>query len=216
MSINILLADDHKIIRDGLRTLLDRHPKMNVIAEAADGRSTIRLAKELSPDITIMDITMPDLNGIDASKQILKNDPDARIIALSVHTDKRYVKGMLHAGVLGYLSKDCSFDELVQAINTVMNYEVFLSPKIATIAVKDYMRQKELKPDPSTDLTAREREVLQLLAEGKNIKQIASDLDLSRKTIESHRQRIMNKLSIYDTAGLVKFALREGLTSLEL
>ena len=216
MSIKVLLADDHKIIRDGLRSLIERHPDMEVVGEAENGRTTVQLAQELRPDVIIMDISMPDLNGIDATQQIVANAPDIKVIALSMHSDKRFVVGMFKAGASGYLLKECAFDELEQAIKTVLADQTYLSSKIATVVMKDYV------PQVATDdasafsvLSIREREVLQLLAEGKTTKDIAADLYLSIKTIETYRQKVMEKLDIHNLADLIKFAIREGLTSLE-
>jgi len=216
MSIKVLLADDHKIIRDGLRSLIERHPDMDVVGEAEDGRTTIKLARELEPDVVIMDISMPDLNGIDATQQIVADVPGIKVIALSMHSDKRFVVGMFKAGASGYLLKDCAFDELEQAVKTVLSDHTYLSPKIATVVIKDYVPQVSTGETSAFSLlSVREREVLQLLAEGKTTKDIASDLFLSVKTIETYRQRIMDRLDIHNLADLIKFAIREGLTSLE-
>ena len=215
MSIRILLADDHKIIRDGLQSLIDRESDMQVVGMADNGRETVRLARELTPDVIVMDISMPDLNGIEATRQIKADRPDAKVVALSIHTDKRFVVRMLQAGASAYLMKDCAFDELVQAIHTVLAGKTYLSPEITTVVVQDIVQQTS---DPDTSaidvLSDREREVLQLLAEGKTTKQIASDLYVSVKTIESHRLNIMKKLGIHSLADLIKLAIREGLTSL--
>jgi DNA-binding NarL/FixJ family response regulator len=216
MSVRILLADDHKIFRDGLRSLIEKQPDMQVVGEAENGRTTVRLVRELSPDVVVMDISMPDLNGIDATAQVLADVPEIKVIALSMHSDKRFIAGMLKAGASGYLLKDCAFDELVKAINTVMFDQAYLSPKIADVVIKNYVRH--LSPSETSALsllTVREREVLQLIAEGNSTKQIASQLYVSSKTIETHRHRIMEKVSIYNLADLTKFAIREGLTSLE-
>ena len=216
MKTRILLADDHKIIRDGLRSLIEKHPEMEVVGEAENGRTTVKLALELEPDVVIMDISMPDLNGIDATQQIVADVPDVKVIALSMHSDKRFVVGMFKAGACGYLLKDCAFDELEQAINTVLSDQTYLSPKIATVVIKNYVPHVSAQNTSAFSiLSAREREVLQLLAEGKSTKQIASDLYLSIKTIETYRQKIMDKLDIHNLADLIKFAIREGLTSLE-
>ncbi len=216
MNIKVLLADDHKIIRDGLRSLIEKNPDMEVVGEAEDGRTTVRLVHELDPDIVIMDISMPDLNGIDATQQIVTNDPGVKVIALSMHSDKRFVAGMLKAGASGYLLKDCAFDELEQAVKTVLADHTYLSSKIATVVIKDYVPQVSTEHTSAFSvLSAREREVLQLLAEGKTTKDIASELFLSVKTIETYRQRIMDRLDIHNLADLIKFAIREGLTSLE-
>ncbi len=216
MSLKILLADDHKIVRDGLKSLINKEVSMEVIGEADNGRKTVQLARDLEPEIIIMDISMPDLNGIEATRQIVADSPDVKIIALSMHSDKRYVKGILSAGASGYLLKDSAFEELVEAIRTVDTGRFYLSAGIAGVVVKDYVGSQANKDTLTSDiLSAREREVLQLLAEGKRTKEIASDLHVSVKTIETHRQNIMQKLDIYTIAGLTRYAIREGLTSLD-
>ncbi len=215
MSIRILLADDHKIIREGLRTLLEKEQGMEVVAEAENGRMTVKLAMKLSPQIIIMDVTMPDLNGIEATRQIISDLPGAKVIALSMHSDRRFVTRMLEAGASGYLLKDCAFDELISAIRAVSTNQTYLSPAIASIIVEDYRGYLSKKSSSvSSPLTAREHEVLQLLAEGKSTKQIASCLHVSGKTVETYRRQIMEKLNIYNIAELTKYAIREGLTSL--
>jgi two-component system response regulator NreC len=216
MSIKILLADDHKIVRDGLRTLIESEPDMKVIAEAKNGREAVKLTKNAVPDIVIMDITMPDINGMDATRAILEDAPTAKVIALSMHSDKRFVLGMLDAGASGFLMKDSAFDELARAIRAVVANQVYLSPKIAEIVVRRYINESASDERSAfTDLTMREREILQLLSEGFSAKKIASHLNLSVKTIETHRSNIQNKLGINSMSELVKYALREGLTSLE-
>ncbi len=216
MSIKILLADDHKIVRDGLKSLIKKEVGMEVIGEADNGRKTVQLARDLEPEIIIMDISMPDLNGIEATRQIVADSPDVKIIALSMHSDKRYVKGVLSAGASGYLLKDSAFEELVEAIRTVDTGRFYLSAGIVGVVVKDYVGSQANKDALTSDiLSAREREVLQLLAEGKSTKEIASDLHVSVKTIETHRQNIMQKLDIHTIAGLTRYAIREGLTSLD-
>ncbi len=216
MSIKILLADDHKIVRDGLRTLIEKEPDMKVIAEAEDGRGAVRLSRDASPDVVIMDITMPDMNGIDATRAILEEVPTVRVIALSMHSDKRFVLGMLDAGASGYLLKDSAFDELARAVRTVVDRQIYLSPKIADIVVRHSMKgSASVERTAFTDLTTREREVLQLMSEGLSMGKIASHLNLSVKTIETHRSNIRNKLGVHSMSELVKYAIREGLTSLE-
>lgn len=214
MAIKILLADDHKIMRDGLKSLLQMQADMDVVAEADTGRDAVIMAKKIQPDVVIMDINMPDLNGMDASRQIMaQGEGGIKILALSMHSDRRFVLGMLKAGVSGYLLKDCAFEELAIAIRAVFSDQIYLSPKIAGTLLKDYINQIS-KNDSSGVyiLTGREREILQLISEGKSTKEIAFNLNLSVKTIETHRRRIMNKLNLYSTAELTKFALREGLT----
>lgn len=216
MTTKILIADDHKIVRDGLRILVEKQPDMVVVGEAEDGRKAVKLALKLVPDVVIMDVTMPSLNGIDATRQIHKEQPHIKLIALSMHSDRRFVTGMLEAGASGYLLKDCAFEELAQAIQGVISNHIYLSSEITDIVVRDYVLKSSAKPSSAYgDLTDREREVLQLLAEGKSTKQIANSLTVSIKTAESHRRRIMEKLNIHSIAELTKYALIEGLTSLE-
>jgi DNA-binding NarL/FixJ family response regulator len=176
----------------------------------------VKLAQKLKPDVVIMDITMPDLNGIEATYQIMAELPNVKVIALSMHSDRRFVVGMLKAGASGYLLKDCAFDELIHTVHTVVSNRIYLTPGITDIVVDDYLRQMSTTNSSVTSvLTAREREVLQLLAEGKTTKQIADHLYLSVKTIETHRRQIMLKLDIHSIAELTKYAIREGLTPLE-
>jgi DNA-binding NarL/FixJ family response regulator len=216
MSTKILLADDHKIIREGLRALLEKEPDMEVVGEAQDGLTTIKLAKKLLPNIVIMDIGMPDMNGIDATRQIFSETQGIKVIALSMHSDRRFVLQMLKAGASGYLLKDSAFEELALAIKTVMAGQPYLSPKITDVVIKEYIVSLPKNEETVfTKITVREREVLQLLAEGKATKQIAAFLNVSVKTIETHRQQIMEKLDIHSIAELTKYAIREGLTSLE-
>lgn len=215
--IKILLADDHKIVRQGIRTLLATEPDMEVVGEADNGRIILRLVQELSPQVIIMDISMPDLNGIDATRQILSEFPGLKVIALSMHSDSLFVLNMLKAGASGYLLKDCALEELVKAIRTVVANKTYLSPGISDILIRDFMEGWSISTGASafTVLTAREREVLQLMAEGKSTTQIAHTLCVSVKTVEAHRKQVMNKLGIHSVAGLTKYAIREGLTSLD-
>ena len=217
MSVRILLADDHGIIRQGLRSLLEKESDMEVVAEAEDGREALQLVRQLAPDIIVMDITMPNLNGVDATRQIVGDFPNVKVIALSIHSNRRLVAEMLKAGASGYVLKECLFDELVQAIRSVTAGGIYLSPRITGVVVDDYVEHLSTKPESQLAiLTNREREVLQLLAEGKPTKQIALELHVSTKTIEASRRQIMEKLDIHSVAELTKYAVREGLTSLEL
>lgn len=217
MGITIIVVDDHKILRQGLRTLLAREADMEVVAEAEDGRHAVRLVRELSPQVVIMDVGMPDLNGIEATRQILQESPETKIIALSMHSDRRFVTNMIKAGASGYLLKDSAFEELATAIRVVMARKTYLSHEIAHVVVKDYVQGGGSKDDLSvfSVLSPREREVLQLMAEGKTNRQIAEALNVSLKTIETHRQQIMNKLEIHNIVELTKYAIREGLASLD-
>jgi DNA-binding NarL/FixJ family response regulator len=214
--IRVLLADDHKIIRDGLRTLIDKEAGMEVVAEAENGRKTIRLVQKLRPNVVVMDVTMPDMNGIEATRKITEESPGVRVIGLSMHSDRRYILGMLEAGACGYLLKDCAFEELAGAIRNVAGGNTYLSPRIADVVVRGYL---DKVPGPSQGLgaalTPREREVLQLLAEGMAAKEIASHLNVSVKTVETHRRNMMEKLDMRSIAELTKYAVREGLVSIE-
>ncbi|MFZ5447207.1 MAG: response regulator [Thermodesulfobacteriota bacterium] len=215
--IKIVLADDHQIVRHGLRSLLAAEPDMEVVGEADNGRAVVRLVQEKSPQVVIMDISMPDLNGIEATRQILSEIPGIKVIALSMHSDSLFVLNMFKAGASGYLLKDCALEELVKAVRTVLNRKIYLSPGISDIVIKDFVIGWS-PPDSSaySILTTREREVLQLMAEGKNTNQIAENLCVSVKTVEAHRKQLMNKLDIHSVAELTKYAIRQGLTSLEL
>jgi DNA-binding NarL/FixJ family response regulator len=215
MTLKILLADDHKIMREGLRALIDRQAGMTVAAEATDGREAVQLAGKLRPDIVIMDVTMPKLNGIEAARQIGTIAPESRVIALSIHSDRRFVSQMFKAGARGYLLKDCAFEELIRAIQTVAEHQTYLSPAIAGVVVDEFVNGLEKQKQASHPvLTARESEVLQLIAEGRTTKQIAGALRLSVKTVETHRRQIMMKLQLNSVAELTKYAIREGLTPL--
>jgi DNA-binding NarL/FixJ family response regulator len=215
MPVSILVADDHKIFREGLRALIDRQKGMRVVAEAEDGRRAVRLAEELSPDVVVMDVSMPQLNGFEATRQIVERVSGVRVLALSMHSEEPYVGEMLSAGASGYLLKDCAFEELADAIETVMSGRVYLSPDITARVVEDYVAQYAApRPAAPSRLTGREREVVQLLAEGKAVKEIADLLSLSAKTVETHKNRVMKKLSLASIAELTKWAIRAGLTSL--
>jgi DNA-binding NarL/FixJ family response regulator len=199
-----------------LYSLLEKQPDIEVVGAAEDGRKAMELVLALAPDIVIMDISMPNLNGIDATRKIVGESNDVKVIALSIHSSQRFVTEMLKAGASGYILKECLFDELVEAIRTVLNGGIYLSHKITGVVIDDYVNRLSNKYQPETPaLTAREREVLQLLAEGKSTKQIAQQLHVSSKTIESNRRNIMNKLGIHSVAELTKYAVREGLTPLE-
>ncbi len=216
MSLRILIADDHKIVRDGLKSLLGTLAGLAVVGEAEDGHQALRLARELEPDLVIMDVTMAGLNGVEATRQLTALLPGVKVIALSMHSDPRYVVGMLKAGASGYLIKDCAFEELAKAVEAVMAGRTYLCPEVAEVVVKGFINVLERSPDPdqSEVLTPREREVLQMLAEGASARAIAERLHVSVKTVEAHRRNIMQKLGLHSLPELTKFALREGITSL--
>jgi two-component system, NarL family, response regulator NreC len=209
--IRILVADDHGIVRKGLRFLLDRQADMEVVGEASEGREAMRLCEELSPNIVIMDVAMPQLNGIDATSQIIKANPRIGIIMLSMHADESYLVRALSAGAKGYLLKDSAEVDLVRAVQVVAQGRPFFSPKIAQSLLEDYVRalQDRGLQDSYELLTAREREVLQLLAEGKSNKEVATILDLSTYTVETHRTNLMHKLNLHNTAEIVLYAVRK-------
>ncbi len=216
MSIKILLADDHKIFLQGLCSLLQDQPDMKVVAEAHNGREAVKLARTLLPDVVIMDIAMADLNGFEATRQILSEVSDVKVVALSMHSDRRFVREMLQAGALGYVLKCAALEELVTAIRAVLAKQMYLSPGISSGVVKEYLQfVAEANSGKASLLTPREREVLQLLAEGKTTREIGRLLYVSIKTVETHRKRIMDKLELRSVAELTKFAVREGLTSLD-
>jgi two-component system, NarL family, response regulator NreC len=206
-SLRLLLADDHAMMRDGLRSILNEEG-FEVVGEASDGREAVKLAQTLGADVAILDISMPLLNGIDAAREILKDSPRTKIIILTMHTDDRYVLASLRAGIAGFVLKSKAASNLVQAIHTVCNGEVYLSSGASKVVVEAYLANDDTPDDP---LSMRQREVLQLIAEGKNIKEVAIILGISAKTAESHRTGLMRKLNVHEVAGLVRYAVREGL-----
>lgn len=215
MTIRMVLADDHALFRQSLKSMLERQKDFIVVGEARNGREVVELAEKEKPDIVLMDIGMPDLNGIEATKRIVGKNGTVKVIALSMHGDGQFVSRMLKAGASGYLLKDSIFEDLVSAIRSVIEGKGFLSPEIANVVIDDYVRKSgNEKRSQNNMLTTREKEVLQLLAEGNTSKQIATTLNISIKTVENHRSQISQKLDIHSIAELTKYAIRNGLTSL--
>jgi DNA-binding NarL/FixJ family response regulator len=213
--IRILLADDHTIMRDGLRSLLEHQPDMEVVAEAGDGRECVQLASQHSPDVVIMDVAMPEMNGIEAARRIISDSPQTHVVMLSMHRDESYVLRSLKAGALGYLLKDSPRDDVLGAVRAVAGGKPWLSGKVASLMREDYVRQLESRglEDSYELLTDREREILQLLAEGKANKEVASVLFISPTTVETHRGHILRKLGLHSTADLILYAVRKRIIS---
>lgn len=213
MAIRVLIADDHAVVAEGLRHLIEAERDIEVVACVGDGRAAVQQARELQPDVIIMDLSMPELNGADATRAILERDPRCRVIVLSMYAQREYVRRALKAGAAGYVVKRSAAKEVVEAIRAVHAGQRYLSPRVADVVLDDYSNEK--RDDPLARLSAREREVLQLLAEGRTGAQIAERLSLSQKTVETYRARLVEKLGIRDLAGLVRFAIQKGLVSLD-
>jgi len=215
MGIRILLADDHEIMREGLCALLRKDSEMEVLGQADNGRVAVEMARKLSPDVVIMDIGMPNLNGIDATRLMQSEHPNVRVMALSTHSDREMVARMLKAGATGYMLKKSAFSELLDGIRAIYNNRTYLCSQVSKVVLNDYV---SMLSDPHRSsgevLTPREREVLQLVSEGLTTKEIASRLHIGIKTVDAHRGHIMDKLNIHNMAGLTKYAIREGLTFL--
>ena len=211
--VRVLLADDHELVRKGLRALIERQPDLEVAGEAADGREAVELCEQMKPDVVVMDIAMPRLNGIEATGQIVKRNPATGVIMLSMHSDEGYLTRALAAGAKGYLLKDSAEADLLLAIETVAKGKPFFSPSIGAALLEDYVRQLQQRglTDSYELLTDREREILQLLAEGKSNKEVAALLNLSPYTVETHRTHLMQKLNLHNTAEIVLYAVRKGI-----
>lgn len=213
--LRVLLAEDHTLVRAGIRALLESLEDIEVVAEAADGREALRLAQTHHPDILLMDITMKELNGLEAAARLAKEHPSTRVIILSMHADQAYVHQALQAGARGYLLKGSDLSELELALKAVARGDTYLSPAVSKHFVGDLLNGRKPAANPLDELTPRQREILQLVAEGRSTKEIASRLNLSIKTVETHRAQLMERLDIHDVAGLVKFAIRVGLIHTE-
>ncbi len=213
MPIRVLIADDHSVVAEGVKHLVEKERDIEVIACVADGREAVQQARDTQPDVVLMDLSMPELNGADATRAILQRDPKCRVIILSMYAQREYVRRALKAGAAGYVVKRSAAKEVVEAIRAVYAGQRYLSPRVADVVLEDYTDDN--KDDPLTRLSAREREVLQLLAEGRTGAEIAQRLSLSQKTVETYRARLVEKLGIRDLAGLVRFAIQKGLVSLD-
>lgn len=207
--VRILLADDHTILRDGIRALLEDEPDMLVVGEAEDGRTAVKLACQLQPDVVLMDIAMPLLNGLEATRQIMQECPQVKVLILTMHENEEYIRQVLASGAMGYILKDAAARELLDAIHAVCHGEPVLSPAITRLVIENYLRWGDLQQEDSSDkLSPREREVLQLIAEGYSSKQIAEILSISIKTVQAHRTNLMSKLDLHDRADLIKYAIQ--------
>ncbi len=216
MSLRIIVVEDHGITRQGLCALLKKESDIEVVGQAEDGREALDLVREQVPDIVITDISMPNLNGVDATRRIVSEFPNTKVVALSMHVKRAFVADMLKAGASGYVLKDCLFDELIEAVRTVAAGGIYLSAKVAGVVVSDYVnRISEIVQSPLEKLSIREREVLQMVAEGKNTKEIALALHVTTKAIEANRRKIMEKLDAHSVADLVRIAISGGLVSIE-
>jgi DNA-binding NarL/FixJ family response regulator len=213
-AIKVLIADDHGVVAEGLKHLVEAQPDMKVIACVTDGREAVRMARESRPDVVLMDLSMPELNGADATRAILRRDPGCRVIVLSMYAEREYVRRALKAGAVGYVVKRSAAKELVEAIRAAHAGQRYLSPRVADVVVDDYATG-EKEDDPLARLSAREREVLQFIAEGRTGAEIAERLALSQKTVETYRARLIEKLGIRDVPGLVRFAIQRGIVSLD-
>lgn len=215
MTIKVLIADDHQLFREGLVNLISSAPDIEVIAEAEDGREATQKAKELTPDVVLIDIGMPHMNGIEATRLLKKDSPDIKIIAVSMHSDRQFVKGILEAGADGYLLKNCTYRQLIDAVQSVYSGKKYLSDDITEMIIKGYLDPSDTEAESYADLSEREMEILKLYAEGKSTREISEKLFISVKTVGTHKQHILEKLGLKTNADLVKYAIKEGLIHLQ-
>ena len=218
MNVRLLLADDHAMMREGLKSLIGKESDLSVVAEADNGKETLELARKCGAHVVVMDVAMPDLNGIETTRKLLKTNPNIKVVALSGHANREFVREMLKAGASAYVLKSRAYEELVRAIREVMKGKKYLSPDIAQGVVDEYVEiSSSLSANPAfVVLTDREREALQLITEGKSTKEVADALNVNVKTIETHRRNIMEKLNLHSVAELTKYAIREGITSVNV
>lgn len=214
MKTRIVLVDDHTIVRKGLRSLLEIEPDLEVVADVNDGRASVKAVSQMKPDVVVMDIGMPGLNGIEATRQIMSEAPKTKVICLSMHGERKFVGAMLRAGAVGYVLKNDVTKELTEAIRRVMSGRTYLSPSLAGDIVRHYVRERPPEKGAFGELSDREREVLQLIAEGRSTKEAAAILSVSEKTVAAHREHIMAKLNLHTAVDLTRYALREGLSEL--
>lgn len=214
MTIRILITDDHQLFREGIANLLAASPQIEIVAQAENGHEAIEKAKRLKPDVMIMDLSLPIINGVDATRILHKELPGTKVLVLSMHADKNYIKEALEAGAFGYLFKDCTYDQLIEAINTVYNGKKYLSDKITEVLIQDYLNKDEEIQDKSSELSERESEILKHIAEGKSTSEISDLLFISVKTVGAHKQHILEKLNLKSTADLIKYAIKKGIVGL--
>lgn len=215
MTIRILITDDHQLFREGIANLLAASPQIEIVGQAENGQEAIEKARNLKPDIVMMDLSLPVINGVDATRILRKELPETKVLVLSMHADKNYIKEALEAGAFGYLFKDCTYDQLIEAISTVFQGKKYLSNKITEVLIQDYLNKEEEIPDNDQELSERESEILKLIAEGKSTREIADLLFISVKTVGTHKQHLLEKLNLQSTAGLIKYAIKKGIVGLD-
>jgi DNA-binding NarL/FixJ family response regulator len=215
MAIRILITDDHQLFREGIANLLAASPQIEIVGQAENGQEAIDKARKLKPDIVMMDLSLPVINGVDATRILHQELPETKVLVLSMHADKNYIKEALEAGAFGYLFKDCTYDQLIEAIYTVSQGKKYLSDKITEVLIQDYLNKEEETFDNDHDISERESEILKLIAEGKSTREIADVLFISVKTVGTHKQHLLGKLNIKSTAGLIKYAIKKGIVGLD-